>query len=144
MKNDHYCERCNVSYILFSREVKCPNCQHSTAVLTHEHYTFIPETLKIMQENKRQFNKYAPDVFTITSLADYLRRHCLVIFDKLELQNPDNHSHFLDRAMGKLDWHDNLYLKIHFRDIIAELHKHYTYKKPKHSLKSGFKSLFYA
>ena len=142
MKNvDYYCPRCSVSYVLFKKETLCPNCRYKSEEIAHEHFKFIPTVLRNMKLNKRKYGTYGGNILLITSTPEYIQKLCFDIFDHLENIRPDDPSEYMRRTLDKMSWQNNLYLKIHTRDILSDLYAIYAVNKPKHSLFSKIKHI---
>lgn len=137
----HGCTRCNASYILFKKGALCPNCRNQDHVQTHEHYMFIPALLRVMQSHKRKYNRYSPDVWFVDSVCDEISKICFHIFDRLEAEDGNDHGDRIKKILDEVNWRKRGHLKIHSREIIAELHKQYLANKPRHSVFSRVRSV---
>lgn len=139
---DYSCSRCGVSYVLFKKDVLCPNCKKGNRLESHEHFKFIPTTVKNMRLNKRKYGKYSRDGEKIESLVDQIQKVCFNVFDNIENIRPDNPEEYIKYLTNKIHWHGTPYLKIHTREILTDLYDAYRKNPPHHSLFSKTKFLF--
>lgn len=137
----HICPRCGASYILFKKGALCPNCKFQENIESHSHFNFVTNLLDLMKIHKRRYNRYMPNVWFVESVCDEISQTCFYVFDRLELEDGPDPVHKIKKILDDMDWKGKAYLKIHAREIIAELYKRYLAKKPKHSLFSKIRSM---
>lgn len=138
----HICSRCDIQYILFKKGAVCPNCKLLENIDSHTNFKFVKNLLDIMRIHKRRHGQYTPNVWFVESVCDEMSQICFHVFDRLERQNAISPVNKIKKILDEIDWRGKLYLKIHSREIVAELYKRYLEKKPRHSFLSKIKSVF--
>ncbi|MFM2357465.1 MAG: hypothetical protein RJA61_202 [Candidatus Parcubacteria bacterium] len=132
----HLCTRCGNSHVFFKQKTLCPNCKLEQVEESHIHFEFIPTLLELMKRHKRAYNRYTPSVWFMKTVFDEVARVCFQVFDRLEEENHIDEKVRIKKILDEMNWRKKGYLKIHSREIIAELYKGYAAKKPRHSVVS--------
>lgn len=137
----HICSRCGANYILFKKGTLCPNCKFQEPISSHSHFGFVENLLNVMKIHKRKYNRYTPNVWFVESVCDEVTQTCFHVFDRLENEDGPDPIQKIKKILDEMNWNGKVYLKIHVREIIAELYKRYLERKPKHSFFSKIRSL---
>lgn len=110
---DTHCPKCSAFYIPFKKDFKCPSCNEPI----NEFYDIIPETISLMASNKKEYGKYKPDDWPITTFLRYVQRHVFSLLDLIEENNFNDGDDFIKFAFRKDNWVAPEYERKHIEEI---------------------------